>query len=247
MARTRCSRSPESVFTMARIGVHDDRNRCSASAEPAFTLKRNERSRWTGIRTSVRCRNTVASRRGRTPGRSGVVLIQHPSSSTLREMSGAITVVWLSDEAAKKLMAEASTKSPLETGGVLLGYQVADGRETVITAVAGPGPKAQHSSTAYLPDHEYQEREIGRVYAASGRCTTYVGDWHSHPGGSLYLSRTDVGTLRAIARHEPARVPHPVMIVAASGTHKWQIGAWQWRPKWLNLTAGAARAALERF
>jgi hypothetical protein len=35
---------------MARIGVHDDRNRCSASTERAFTLKRNECSRWTGIR-----------------------------------------------------------------------------------------------------------------------------------------------------------------------------------------------------
>ena len=35
---------------MAGIGVHDDRNRCSPSAEPAFTLKRNECSRWAGIR-----------------------------------------------------------------------------------------------------------------------------------------------------------------------------------------------------
>ncbi|MGQ0735916.1 MAG: alpha/beta fold hydrolase [Acidobacteriota bacterium] len=51
-ARNGCSRSPESVFTMTRIGVHDGRNRCSASAESAFTLKRNECSRWTGIRMS---------------------------------------------------------------------------------------------------------------------------------------------------------------------------------------------------
>jgi len=49
-ARNGCSRSPESVFTITRIGVHDGRNRCSASAESVFTLKRNECSRWTGIR-----------------------------------------------------------------------------------------------------------------------------------------------------------------------------------------------------
>ena len=50
ITRNRRSRSPESVFTMTGIGVHDGRNRCSASEESAFTLKRNECSRWTGIR-----------------------------------------------------------------------------------------------------------------------------------------------------------------------------------------------------
>lgn len=35
---------------MTGMGVHDGRNRCSASAESGFTLKRNECSRWTGIR-----------------------------------------------------------------------------------------------------------------------------------------------------------------------------------------------------
>ena len=59
----------------------------------------------------------------------------------------------------------------------------------------------EHAGTYQLPEAQMdrflmrvrlgypnQEQEIGRVYTASGRCTTYVGDWHSHPGGSLYLS-----------------------------------------------------------
>ena len=58
-----------------------------------------------------------------------------------------------------------------------------------------PRPAVPHH---LIPDHEYQEQEIARVYATSGRCTTYVGDWHSHPGGALYLSRTDVRTAGAI-------------------------------------------------
>lgn len=162
-------------------------------------------------------------------------------------MSGAVTVVWVADGAAKNLVAEASRKSPLETGGVLLGYQVGDGSLTVVTAVVGPGPNAQHSRTGYVPDHEYQEQEIASTYATSGRCTTYVGDWHSHPGGALYLSRTDVRTLRAIARHKGARLARPVMIVAASGRPEWDIGVWQWRPTWLKFAAGAALATVRRF
>src|SRR5437867_7827099 len=47
--RNRCSRSPESVFIMAGIGVHDDRNRCSPSVgigvhvrpESPFMMGRN--------------------------------------------------------------------------------------------------------------------------------------------------------------------------------------------------------------
>jgi integrative and conjugative element protein (TIGR02256 family) len=155
-------------------------------------------------------------------------------------------LVWLANTAATELLAEASRKSPLETGGVLLGYQ-AEGDATVVTIVVGPGPNARHSKAAYCPDHEYQEQEIAKIYAASGRRTTYVGDWHSHPGGALYLSRTDVRTVRTISRHENARLAKPIMIVAANGRPEWDIGAWQWRPTWMKFKSGPTTAALRRF
>ena len=162
-------------------------------------------------------------------------------------MSSAVTSIWIAGAAINDLVVEATEKSPMETGGVLLGYQVDNGTTTVVTAVVGPGPRAQHTKTAYVPDHEYHEKEIARIYASSGRCTTYVGDWHSHPGGSLHLSRTDVRTLRTIARHKNARLPSPIMIVAASGSPEWDIGAWQWRPTWLTFKWGPASAPLRRF
>jgi integrative and conjugative element protein (TIGR02256 family) len=162
-------------------------------------------------------------------------------------MSSALTSVWISDPAISELVTEATRRSPLETGGVLLGYQADAGRATVVTAVVGPGLSAQHAKATYVPDHEYQEQEIARVYAASGRRTTYVGDWHSHPGGPLYLSRTDVRTLRMIARHKNARLSSPIMIVAAGVAPEWDIGVWQWRPTWLKLKSGPAPAALRRY
>jgi integrative and conjugative element protein (TIGR02256 family) len=162
-------------------------------------------------------------------------------------MSSAVTSVWIANAAIDNLVIEATEKSPSETGGVLLGYQVDNGTATVVTAIVGPGPMAQHSRTAYVPDHDYQEKEIARIYAASERCTTYVGDWHSHPGGSLYLSRTDVRTLRTIARHKNARLSSPVMIVAAFGTPEWNVAVWQWRPSWLKFKSGPALALLLRF
>jgi len=191
--------------------------------------------------------NLVDARRQRASKRTHVALVQHSSTSSLRPMSSAVTAVWIANAAINDLVIEATEKSPSETGGVLLGYQVDNGTTTVVTAIVGPGPRAQHSKTAYVPDHEYQEKQIARIYAASGRCTTYVGDWHSHPAGSLYLSRIDIRTLRTIARHKNARLRSPIMIVAASGTPEWDIGVWQWRPSWLKFKSHPAPAIFRRF
>src|SRR5437762_5240801 len=70
--RARRSRSPESLFTMAGIGVHDARNRCSASGgngvhvrpESVFTMVRNPQQ----IQTRRRARSAGAqSALGRRP------------------------------------------------------------------------------------------------------------------------------------------------------------------------------------
>ena len=71
--RNRCARSPESVFTMTGIGVHDDRNRCSPSVgirvhvrpEGAFTMDRN-------TQTKKRRSSTRAGEPFRASGSRGV-------------------------------------------------------------------------------------------------------------------------------------------------------------------------------
>lgn len=135
----------------------------------------------------------------------------------------------MASQVAERIQVEATRISPRETGGVLLGYLAGDS-EFVVTHATLPGPSATHEEERYLPDDSFDESEIARIYADSGRRSTYLGDWHSHPGGTTGLSLRDRRTLRLIASHPAARARFPLMIIAA-GKEPWTIAAWSLAPK----------------
>jgi integrative and conjugative element protein (TIGR02256 family) len=143
------------------------------------------------------------------------------------------------------LTREAARAYPYETGGVLMGYQ-GENDTVVITTIIGPGLNARHAHQAFVPDHEYHANEVAKIYSASGGRWTYLGDWHSHPGGSAHLSWRDRSTLRRIARSSDARVPHPLMLVVCGQSESWQITAhrllstWQLRTERIELLPTAS-------
>jgi integrative and conjugative element protein (TIGR02256 family) len=124
-------------------------------------------------------------------------------------------VVWLESRVVLKMTAEADRVFPRETGGILIGYGDERSRQSVVCACVGPGPRAIHGRSSFLPDHTYHQREAARLYAASGRVLSYLGDWHSHPCGGASLSWRDKRTLARIARSAGARAPRPLMVVLA--------------------------------
>jgi integrative and conjugative element protein (TIGR02256 family) len=79
----------------------------------------------------------------------------------------------------------------------------------------------------FLPDGRWQQAELERVYAESGRVTTYLGDWHSHPEGAPIPSRKDKRTARRVARVADARAPRPLTIIVASAGDDWLIAAYR--------------------
>lgn len=108
-----------------------------------------------------------------------------------------------------------------------MGYWTKD--DVVITDVVGPGPNAFHDKHRFYPDSQYQERRVAEIYEQSGRLSTYLGDWHTHPGGSARLSRRDRRTLRAIGRSPDARCDRPVMLVLAGQEDNWVVAVWRLR------------------
>jgi integrative and conjugative element protein (TIGR02256 family) len=116
-------------------------------------------------------------------------------------------IAWIEKDALSILEEETERTCPLETGGVLIGYWVRQVHEVVIIKSIGPGPKATHTPKSFVPDYEWQEKEIARIYTESGRYYTYLGDWHSHPKGSGMLSIKDQFALWHIAGSVQARAP----------------------------------------
>jgi integrative and conjugative element protein (TIGR02256 family) len=115
------------------------------------------------------------------------------------------------------ILLEAMEKWPLETGGMLLGYRGEHGGEVVITGATGPGPKARHRRYTFTPDGRWQQRELAKAYTSSGRVTTYVGDWHSHPESQPVPSVRDVKTALKVSRRKSARTPHPTTFIVGTG------------------------------
>lgn len=139
------------------------------------------------------------------------------------------------------MVEEARRREPRESGGVILGYEAKNSSDLVAVTVIGPGPAAKHRRTRFEPDGEWQEAQIASAYEESGRLTTYLGDWHTHPGGAPSPSRRDQRTARRIARHHDARAPHPLMLIVCG-----RGGAWRASPYRYLRTAGLVPMELQR-
>jgi integrative and conjugative element protein (TIGR02256 family) len=144
-----------------------------------------------------------------------------------RRRRAPLTTIWLADQARDLIVVASEDAEPHETGGILLGYEVPADHAVVITHLIGPGPESKSSRSHFVPDGKWQEGEVARIYEASGRHTTYLGDWHSHPDGIARPSKKDERTARDIAKTLEARIRNPLMLIAASDKESWRIAAYR--------------------
>lgn len=151
------------------------------------------------------------------------------------------TTVWVTADTLAYCEDEAASAYPDETGGVLMGWHRPERAEVVVVHAVGPGNDGVHEAHRFEPDNRHHLAVVGDIYQRSGRKVTYLGDWHSHPGGSATLSRTDRRTVGNIASHPPSRCPEPLMIVLAGGAEDgWHAAAHVWAPRRLILWEVAA-------
>ena len=103
---------------------------------------------------------------------------------------------------------------PYETGGILLGH-ASEGGATV-TVVVGPGPEAKHARYGFTPDADWQAAQVAEAWKAQ-TSIEYLGDWHTHPGGTTRFSDLDRKAALTISEAPAARQPRPAMLVMALG------------------------------
>lgn len=74
-----------------------------------------------------------------------------------------------------------------ETGGLLLGAKIPNGR--LITHATPPGPNALHRPGMFERDLEFSQAALNHF--VTNASVDYVGEWHKHPAGMSEPSRGD--------------------------------------------------------
>jgi integrative and conjugative element protein (TIGR02256 family) len=156
--------------------------------------------------------------------------------------------LWIATQVLAQMRELASQYTPLETGGMLLGYE-SESNDPVVTAIVGAGPAARHRRLRFRPDYNYQQSQLEAHFVSTEGRETYLGDWHTHPSGACALSWLDKQVLARIAKTPSSGIAHPIMAVLADGKPDWRlhVSRLQCLPKALFRKAILQTLALEIY
>jgi proteasome lid subunit RPN8/RPN11 len=113
-----------------------------------------------------------------------------------------------------KVASLARQAGSVETGGILIGEYL-DGGRTVRITEATAMPEDSSFGRFWFKRGRKGLDTLLRDRWALGRY--YVGEWHSHPGGSAEPSGSDIAAMRQIASDPMYRCEAPLLLVIASG------------------------------
>ena len=94
--------------------------------------------------------------------------------------------------------ASAACSGQPEAGGILLGaYR---GQDLEVTSLTRPGPADEQRLYSFTRADPLHEAANLRAWKGSGGTVSYVGEWHTHPSGSVVPSSLDERSWRGEAR-----------------------------------------------
>lgn len=133
---------------------------------------------------------------------------------------------------------------PYEVGGWLLGYWTAE-REQVMVTHATP-PARRGTPFGITIDGRGHRPRFDAAWEASGGLVTFLGDWHSHPGGPSVPSARDQRAAHRLANTADFGTPRP--LVAIVSLPRFPVGSdreirWYLGDSELQLTELRARPA----
>lgn len=108
---------------------------------------------------------------------------------------------------------------PWEVGGWLLGYWTGDENNVFVTHATPPGPRGWPWGVRISGAGHRQHFDA--AWAASGRHVTFLGDWHTHPGGPARPSSRDRAAMGKLAKDDDYGTPRPVIGVIETPRWPW--------------------------
>lgn len=127
-----------------------------------------------------------------------------------------MSTLYLSPRAARQIQQAVSRNPGVETGGILMGYQMNE-RDWLVTYASEPGPQAVHSPLTIVFDDSYLNNLVTRLQIRSTRRWQYIGDWHSHTVRKLMPSKGDKQTISTKASEAKYGSKSPIMLIVGLG------------------------------
>lgn len=119
--------------------------------------------------------------------------------------------LWIAPALVEQMLALPAR--PYEIGGWLLGYWTADRSSVAVTAGTPPGRRG--TPFGITIDGRHHRRRFDEAWQGSGGLVTFVGDWHSHPGGPSVPSRRDERAARLVAVDPDFGTPQPILAIVS--------------------------------
>jgi len=108
---------------------------------------------------------------------------------------------------------------PCEVGGWLLGYWTADGRDVFVTHATPPGPRGFPWGVRISGVGHRKRFDL--AWTASGGEITFLGDWHTHPGGRAEPSSRDEEAMAKLATEAAYGTPQPLIAIIETPRWRW--------------------------
>jgi integrative and conjugative element protein (TIGR02256 family) len=108
---------------------------------------------------------------------------------------------------------------PCEVGGWLLGYWTDDQEDVFVTHATPPGPRGLPWGVR-ISGYGHRER-FDVAWTASGGHVTFLGDWHTHPGGETTPSERDLRAMQKLADGDSFGTPEPLIAIVSTPRWPW--------------------------
>jgi proteasome lid subunit RPN8/RPN11 len=120
-----------------------------------------------------------------------------------------------------------------ETGGLLLGQFDDACRIVWVSEVTGPPGGSSASPLGLVVNTPAAREDVSERSRRTGGLMSFVGLWHTHPGGSAWPSEIDVEAMDKLLAESPNHSPRALLVVLGlPGTGSLAVGQWPegWNP-----------------
>ncbi len=145
--------------------------------------------------------------------------------SVWRSNDGAYTVT-IGRACFGAMLQLAKEHAPTEVGTPLVGSYSDDGHLAHVQSLAPVTHDSQGGRTTFLRGVAGLRDFFRKVFKRSGGMRHYVGEWHSHPGGTPFPSGTDEVNTLEIARDPSAHCPECILVILAFADQDADLGVY---------------------